>query len=59
MEPGEKTYNIYLFKEGIAETMADGEWYEELYATHVEPCIPIENYTMYDISDGSGLDRIQ
>ena len=59
-EGREKPYAVYLPKEGIEEwEMEDGELYHEIYAAHVEPCVLIENYAVYDNSDRSGLDRIQ
>ncbi|MDE7248142.1 MAG: hypothetical protein K2N43_09680 [Lachnospiraceae bacterium] len=59
-EDSEKNhYTIYNPETDEYMSSSDGTEYEELYAAHVEPCIPVENYTLYDISDLSGLDRIQ
>ena len=41
------------------ERQADGREYEEIYKNHVESCIPIENFVMYDMMDLSGLKDIQ
>ncbi len=56
---GEEHYDIYNPKTDEYECVSDGTEYEELYAVHVEPCITVDYYTLYDISDLSGLNRIQ
>lgn len=60
-EDGEEDlYDIYNPQTGEYEHTSDGaERYEELYAVHVAPCITVNHYTLYDLSDFSGLDRIQ
>lgn len=55
----EDRYVIYNPETDEYERVSDGTEYEELYTIHVEPCITVDYYTLYDISDLSGLDRIQ
>lgn len=37
----------------------DSTEYDALYAAHVEPCIPAEEYFLYDLSDAGGFAHIQ
>lgn len=55
----ENRYTIYNPETDKYMDSSDGTEYEALYAEHVQPCITVDNYTLYDISDLSGLDRIQ
>lgn len=56
---GEIRYTVYDERTGIYEHPQDGAEYDAFYAGHVEPCIPMENYRLYDLSDLNGLDDVQ
>lgn len=56
---GESHYVIYNPETEEYVYLSDGTEYEALYAVHVQPCVPVESYTLYDSFDLSGLDRIQ
>ncbi len=59
-EEGEESfYTIYNPETEEYVHSSDGTEYEALYAAHVQPCVPVESYTLYGSSDLSGLDRIQ
>ena len=59
-EDGEENrYTVYNPETGEYVHSTDGAEYEALYAAHVQSCITMDNYTLYDCSDLSGLDRIQ
>lgn len=55
----EDRYVIYNPETDEYGHVSDGTEYGQLYAVHVEPCITVDYYTLYDISDLSGLDSIQ
>ncbi|MCM1182955.1 MAG: hypothetical protein NC337_06250 [Roseburia sp.] len=52
-------YTVYNSETGAYTESADGAEYEALYEAHVQPCVPVQNYTLYNSADLSGLDRIQ
>ena len=55
----EDRYVIYNPQTDEYERTSDKTEYEELYDVHVKPCVTVNQYVLYDISDLSGLDRIQ
>lgn len=59
-EDGEENqYTVYNPETDEYVRLTDGTEYEVLYAAHVQSCITVDSYTLYDCSDLSGLDRIQ
>lgn len=58
-EDEENRYTVYDPETDEYIDSSDGTEYEALYAAHVQPCVPVESYTLYGSSDSSGLDRIQ
>lgn len=56
---GEIRYTVYDEGTGIYEHPQDGAEYDAFYAGHVEPCIPMEYYRLYDLSDLNGLEDVQ
>lgn len=58
-EDGGKRYDIYDEKTDEYTHQQNGAEYDAIYAVHVEPCVFIDHYRLYDISDESGLDNIQ
>ena len=58
-EGGEIRYTVF---DVLTETYIhpeDSAEYDALYAAHVEPCILMENYRLYDMFDAGGFDDIQ
>ncbi|MDE7277363.1 MAG: hypothetical protein K2N98_11025 [Lachnospiraceae bacterium] len=53
-------YSIYDGEtEEYKHIQDDSTEYDALYAAHVEPCIPAEEYHLYDLSDAGGFAHIQ
>ena len=58
-EDGGKHYDIYDEETDEYTHSQDGTEYDVIYAAHVEPCVFIDLYHLYDMSDESGFDNIQ
>lgn len=56
---GEIIYTVYDVQTQEYKKLHDSTEYDALYTAHVEPCIPFDNYLLYDLSDLSGLNNIQ
>lgn len=53
------SYTIYNPQTNEYQNMSSGLKYDELYSIHVTPCITIDGYNRYELSDLSGLDIMQ
>ncbi|MDE6387039.1 MAG: hypothetical protein K2L82_04420 [Lachnospiraceae bacterium] len=58
-DSGEKRYSVYDERTDEYTHPQDGTEYNAFYAAHVEPCILIENYHLYDTSDVGGIENVQ
>lgn len=54
-----KYYRVYDEKTEEYAHPQDSTEYDAMYAAHVEPCVFMEHYRLYDMSDVSGLEKIQ
>lgn len=52
-------YTVYDEQSDEYTRPQDSVEYDAFYAAHVEPCVLMENYRFYDLSDLSGFDNIQ